>query len=560
MTITQRLVLTFSLSFIIAAVIGIVGFRSISSNTEYTRALVSNDAKFLEDALQLSIEALQHRRYEKDFFLNIGKPEEQSGYINKFKAVSERLNERMQTMSVFLSDVDKISEKQRKILADARTAYLTYYQSFLDITRKVLDDKEITPQVANRLMTPFKQQIYDFEENIQSMVTFALENLSAQSTLTAEAGDRGKALMLTCFIIGVALIALLGFLVILRIRSGLDQLAGQIERISGGEGDLTQRINIVSTDEIGQVAVLFNQFMDTLQHMIRQINEKARALGNTSDELNGISGQMSNGSMKSSEMLQQISAASEQVNTSTQTIASALAQSSDNMAMIASAAEQMESTVSEIAKNTEKARSVTTDAVHKSKEASTAINNLQSFSDNIGQVTEVITEISDQTNLLALNATIEAARAGEAGKGFAVVANEIKDLANQTADATRDIRDQIEKIQAGTRTGVEIINGIATVVSDVDEMVSSVAAAAEEQATTTREISRNVATASSGLNEINDNLSRNSVLLGDIAKDISQANQSALEIREDASNLENKSASLFDLSTDLNQLIGKFET
>ena len=69
---------------------------------------------------------------------------------------------------------------------------------------------------------------------------------------------------------------------------------------------------------------------------------------------------------------------------------------------------------------------------------------------SISKVTEVITEISEQTNLLALNATIEAARAGEAGKGFAVVANEIKELAKQTAEATKEIKTKIEGIQTST--------------------------------------------------------------------------------------------------------------
>jgi methyl-accepting chemotaxis protein len=111
------------------------------------------------------------------------------------------------------------------------------------------------------------------------------------------------------------------------------------------------------------------------------------------------------------------------------------------MGMVAATVEQMTDTVTEIALNMEKAREITTEAVSDVKSASEKVDELGRSARDIGKVTETITGISEQTNLLALNATIEAARAGEAGKGFAVVANEIKELARQTATATRDIAD-----------------------------------------------------------------------------------------------------------------------
>ena len=109
----------------------------------------------------------------------------------------------------------------------------------------------------------------------------------------------------------------------------------------------------------------------------------------------------------------------------------------------------------DIASNSETARDIAQKAVAEVNGTAERIDLLGNAVNEIGKVTEMITEISEQTNLLALNATIEAARAGEAGKGFAVVANEIKELAWQTAQATGEIRSKIETIQTTTDDTVQ---------------------------------------------------------------------------------------------------------
>src|SRR5207237_3678731 len=138
-------------------------------------------------------------------------------------------------------------------------------------------------------------------------------------------------------------------------------------------------------------------------------------------------------------------------------VAQATEQVTRNLSAVATATEQMTASIREIAKNASEAAQVAVLAVQKTKAANATMSRLNQSSEEIGSVVKLITSIAQQTKLLSLNATIEAARAGAAGKGFAVVANEVKDLANETAKATKQITQKIQAIQQDAKTSVEAL-------------------------------------------------------------------------------------------------------
>ena len=324
-------------------------------------------------------------------------------------------------------------------------------------------------------------------------------------------------------------------------------------------GDLTGTLELDQKDEIGILAKSLNDMGASLRQMFGDIRAGIETLSSASTELSAISGQMSSNSTETMAKSNTVAAASEEMSVNMDSVAAASEETSTNVNMVASAVEEMTSTIKEIAENTERTRSITDKAVTQTKSASVKIDILGTNAQEIGKVTETITEISEQTNLLALNATIEAARAGEAGKGFAVVANEIKELARQTADATKEIKINITNIQGSTEETVDEISLISQVITDVNEMVSTIATAVEEQSVTTDEISENISQASVGIQEVNENVAQASTVTREVATDIAGVSQSASEIHDSSSQVNTSAEELSHLAETLKSMVSKYK-
>lgn len=148
---------------------------------------------------------------------------------------------------------------------------------------------------------------------------------------------------------------------------------------------------------------------------------------------------------------------------------------------LATAVEQLTMSIRDIAENTGKASTIVQSSAQDAEQASSTVSALETHASEIDEVVLTISSIADQTKVLALNATIEAARAGEAGQGFNVVAREVKELANSTVSATKQIDTQVRSIQCGARDSVSAISSIATMFGEISAMTSNLAAAVEEQ-------------------------------------------------------------------------------
>lgn len=325
------------------------------------------------------------------------------------------------------------------------------------------------------------------------------------------------------------------------------------------QGDLSQRLDIDQTDEIGQLSDALNNMTGNLRQMFIDIATGTQTLTASSTELSVISDQIASNSKQTANNSTNVSAAAEQMSTSMTSVAAATEQTTTNIQMIVTAAEQMAATIQDVSKNTAAGSTTTTSAVTNAQEVSAKISNLQKAAQDISKFTDVIADISAQTNLLALNATIEASRAGEAGKGFAVVASEIKALAFQTAQATSEISTKISGVQDTTQDSVAAIEGIVGIINEIDTIVSSIAAAIEEQAATTQEITSNVTQAASGLTEVNENINQTSVAAGEVTQDITHISQATGEMSQGSSQVRSSAGELSVLAESLNKMVGRFK-
>lgn len=266
-----------------------------------------------------------------------------------------------------------------------------------------------------------------------------------------------------------------------------------------------------------KIETLINGFRTEVQDLLASVGSNMDEMKKTAGFLNGVA---------------------EDTSTQASDAASASLSASNNVQTVAAATEELSASVSEISQQIGKTTQVVGAATDATRQTNDQISGLANAVQKIGEVVALIQGIAEQTNLLALNATIEAARAGDMGKGFAVVASEVKALANQTAQATEEISQQVSMIQSSTGEAVQAVQGIVSTMEEVNGFTASIAAAVEEQGAATSDISSNVQQAAQGTKEVSESMSNVSSAVSETTQSAAQMQQSATDVGKQAEHLQ----------------------
>jgi methyl-accepting chemotaxis protein len=411
---------------------------------------------------------------------------------------------------------------------------------FYNAEKEPLTTLDKVPEDISSLII-FERKITDESEKIQGYVKIGYNRKSLSENLKNSITIVTSSTIVSLLILAMGLIVLVRIVIINRVK----ETAEMLKDIAQHDGDLTKRLQMRSEDELGEMSKWFNKFVGNIHDIITTVQLNADGVASASHELSTTADNLNHGSSDQKLQTEQIASAMTEMSQSIVDVVKNAAESADESGKVAEIAGKGKDVVKKTLDGMEKIAASVIDT-------SSLVENLGKSSAEIGAILNVINDIAEQTNLLALNAAIEAARAGEQGRGFSVVANEVKKLAENTGTATKEISGMISNIQKDTEKSVNAMNAGREEVEhgvqlaeEAKEALDEIVAFSEKAAETVRLISVTAEEQSTSTEQVSENMEGILVI----------TQQSA-----DATNqIKNSSEELGKLSSELRSRIGFFK-
>ncbi len=484
--------LSIQIKILVIPVFGAVGFciylmTSLITMSQ-TQSLLNNAYKVEFRLLTASEFAIVRLDKIKEALANAATMGE-AELVGSAKETADEMNEKL--MSV--SSLDAESGRFIRSWLDDFDGYLAAASG---LSNQMIDGTADFDKIADNAANINKQ----YETIQEKMKTFQAARLNSFNTAFEMVVDNAESTGRTGIIIGVVTIVLLFAVAVpiaLTAKRSLADLIASMKDIAQENGDLTVRIKTQSQDEIGELVHWFNNFIEKLQGVIKNVVETASPVADTANSIQGLSNQTIESFEKQSNAVVQSRQSVEEMSQSVADITRNAADAADAANNANQEAEQGREVVQQTVDGIK-------DLEQTVSSAAETINQLQEDTNRVNVVLDVIKGIAEQTNLLALNAAIEAARAGEQGRGFAVVADEVRNLASRTQESTEEINQMLEQLQSAAGKAVEMMDSsqsrveasvesahqagdrlsvITSTVNTISDMNGAIAVATEQQNT-----------------------------------------------------------------------------
>ena len=421
-SIRNKLLLAVATASLLVAIALGVALTSLAGISSSFSSFVEQDMKKLEAFSKMYAQALQGGQALRNIVLNPS--QDKRGLINLEKSNRDFDDAYQSALKLTQDDpvwhavTAEVGEKW-KLTLQARQRVFDVVSTNQTEAIKLLNDEETPSWRATR-----------------ELVLKSIADLEATTETTKmRITDKAHTALIISLVIGVVAL-LVGIIVVMlvaeSVKRSLDMVALSMAKLATGEGDLTQRMMVQSSDEVGRMAEAFNRFMTQLQDIVRQMRNNGDELSSSAAELSSTAVQVSDASHNQNDAASSTAAAVEEMTVSISSIADAAA------AMRKLSNASLDHTQNGNARLSELIGEIG-DVESAVAEISKSVSVFMKSTEQITHMTLQVKEIADQTNLLALNAAIEAARAGEQGRGFAVVADEVRKLAEKSAKSAGDI-------------------------------------------------------------------------------------------------------------------------
>jgi methyl-accepting chemotaxis protein len=467
--------------------------REINSYSQ----LLENEIRFEREIKDLNYLFKVQVQEWKNFLLRGADPEKYQKYWTEFSELDRRIKDETAKLLPQL----KPYQQPFVMLSDFQTQHQQFYAQYekgkIAFSNANFDHKVGDSAVTGIDRAP-SQLLNDLSQEMAKIAKDTSDHIEAGAALVV------SWTLTIIVLVSVGIFIAVRFFINRTLIQPLLLIRSHLSELSSGE--FKNRLQVNSSDELGQVNTSINQLQDSIISLLTTLKTSSKLLNDSAYSLTDIT--------------KGVEVTTRETNLSTDQIAAAINEMSmtvQDVASNASGAARSATTADEDAK---KSLSVMNNALHSIKvlsddidQVSVAMNKLEEDTGRIGGVLDVIKNVAEQTNLLALNAAIEAARAGEQGRGFAVVADEVRSLAKRTQESTAEIQQIIEAVQTGAVVATQAmrnsqgktkqttdlagqagegIKSISEQITKIQEMNTQIATAAEEQSYASEEINRNV--------------------------------------------------------------------